>query len=130
MTMASDASQSQQAFHIERHGDIAIIRPSPEVEMMAENLMEQAAQMVLSPLRADPPAVLIFDLSQVDYVGSVFLSFLLRCHKRVKESRADSEVVVAGASPRARELLHMTALDTLWALYDTRAEALEALAGD
>jgi hypothetical protein len=24
----------------------------------------------------------------------------------------------------------MTALDTLWALYDTRAEALEALSGD
>jgi hypothetical protein len=39
-------------------------------------------------------------------------------------------VVVAGASPRARELLHMTALDTLWALYNSRAEALEALGVD
>ena len=58
----------------------------------------------------------------------MFLSFLLRCHKRVKEH--GSEVVVAGASHRARELLHMTALDTLWALYDTRAEALAALTGD
>ena len=117
-----------QSIQIERHGDIAIITPSPEVEKMPENLMEQAAQMVLAPLRSDPPAGLIFDLSKVDYVGSVFLSFLLRCHKRVKEHGC--EVVVAGASPRARELLHMTALDTLWALYNSRAEALEALGGD
>jgi hypothetical protein len=38
-----------------------------------------------------------------------------------------SEVVLAGASDRVRELLHLTALDTLWALYDTRREALESL---
>src|SRR5438094_6267430 len=117
-----------QSIQIERHGDIAVIIPSPEVEKLPENLMEQAAQLVLAPLRADPPAGLIFDLSKVDYVGSVFLSFLLRCHKRVKEH--GSEVVVAGASNRARELLHMTALDTLWALYNTRKEALAALTAD
>ena len=117
-----------QSIQIERHGDIAIITPSPEVEKMPENLMEQAAQLVLAPLRADPPAGLVFDLSKVDYVGSVFLSFLLRCHKRVKEH--GSEVVVAGASSKARELLHMTALDTLWALYPDRKEALAALSGD
>jgi anti-anti-sigma factor len=70
----------------------------------------------------------VFDLSKVDYVGSVFLSFLLRCHKRVKEH--GSEVVVAGASAKARELLHMTALDTLWALYNTRKEAVAALTVD
>jgi len=123
----SDPTQNQ-SFLLERHGDIAVVTPSPEVEKMPENLMEQAAQMVLAPLRADPPTGLIFDLSKVDYVGSVFLSFLLRCHKRVKEH--GSEVVVAGASAKARELLHMTALDTLWALYNTRKEALAALTAD
>jgi anti-anti-sigma factor len=125
--MAAEQTKHQY-IAIERHGDIAVIIPSSEVEKLPENLMEQAAQMVLAPLRADPPIGLIFDLSKVDYVGSVFLSFLLRCHKRVKEH--GSEVVVAGASPRARELLHMTALDTLWALYADRAEAIAALTGD
>src|SRR5262249_12710283 len=102
--------------------------PSSEVERMPETLMEQAAQLVLAPLRSDPPAGLIFDLSKVEFVGSVFLSFLLRCHKRVKEH--GSEVVVAGASAQARELLHMTALDTLWPLSPTPAEAVAALSGD
>src|SRR4051794_33180555 len=124
----SGETKHSESFKVERIGDIAVITPSPDVERMPEVLMEQAAQMVLSPLRADPPASLVFDLSKVDYVGSVFLSFLLRCHKRVKETGC--EVVVAGASAKARELLHMTALDTLWALYNTRKEAIAALTVD
>jgi anti-sigma B factor antagonist len=40
-----------------------------------------------------------------------------------------SEVVLAGTSERIRELLHLTALDTLWAIYTTQAEAVAALAG-
>ena len=122
------AESQKKPFQIERIGEIAIITPSPDVEKMPDTMMEQAAQMVLAPLRANPPSGLIFDLSQVDYFGSTFLSFLLRCHKRVKEH--GSEVVVAGASQKARELLHMTALDTLWALYSTRSEAMAALSGD
>jgi anti-anti-sigma factor len=118
---------SQKSFRVERHGDIAVVIPSPEVESMHENLIQQAAQMVLAPLKEDPPAGLVIDLTQVNYFGSVFLSFLLRCHMLAKKH--GSEVVLAGASERTRELLHLTALDTLWALYNTRAEAIEALAG-
>jgi anti-anti-sigma factor len=121
-------SSQNQSFDVERHGDIAIITPSPEVESMPENLIQQAAQMVLAPLRDDPPAGLVIDLTKVQFFGSVFISFLLRCHMLVKKH--GSEVVLAGVSKRIRELLHLTALDTLWALYDTRAEAIEALAGD
>lgn len=124
--MASEPSQSQ-SFRIEWHGDIAVIIPSPEVESMPENLIHQAAQMVLAPLREDPPAGLVIDLAQVSYFGSVFLSFLLRCHMLAK--RHGTEVVLAGPSDRTRELLHLTSLDTLWALYDTRAQALDALGG-
>ncbi len=124
--MTAETPQSQ-SFRVERHGDIAVIIPSPEVESMQENLIEQAAQMVLAPLRQDPPAGLVIDLSQVKFFGSVFISFLLKCHMLVKKHGSD--VVLAGASDRIRELLHLTALDTLWALYDTRAEALAALGG-
>jgi anti-anti-sigma factor len=124
--MTVEPSQSQ-SFRIERHGDIAVVIPSPEVESMQDNLMQQAAEMVLAPLQDDPPVGLIIDLSQVKYFGSVFLSFLLKCHMLAK--RRGSEIVLAGASERSRELLHLTALDTLWALYDTRAQALDALGG-
>ncbi len=115
-----------ESFRVERHGDVAVIIPASEVESMPENLIQQAAEFVLAPLRKDPPAGLVIDLSEVKFFGSVFISFLLKCHMLVKKH--GSELVLAGASERIRELLHLTALDTLWAIYDTRAEALHALA--
>jgi anti-sigma B factor antagonist len=124
--MPAETSPSE-SFRVERHGDVAVIIPAPEVESMPENLIQQAAHLVLAPLRADPPAGLVIDLTQVRFFGSVFISFLLRCHMLVKKHGSD--VVLAGASDRIRELLHLTALDTLWAVYDTRAEALDALGG-
>jgi anti-sigma B factor antagonist len=125
--MTAEPTQSE-SFGVTYHGDIAVITPAPEVESMPENLIYQAAEIVLAPLRKNPPAGLIIDLSQVKFFGSVFISFLLKCHMLAK--RHGTEVVLAGASQRARELLHLTALDTLWALYDSTDEALEALGGD
>jgi anti-sigma B factor antagonist len=124
--MKAETTQDQ-SFRIERHGEIAVVIPSPKVEEMHETMIAQATKMVVNSLKEDPPAGIIIDLSQVGYFGSNFLSFLLRCHKRFKED--GSEIVLAGASERILELLHLTSLDTLWALYGTRQEALEALGG-
>jgi anti-anti-sigma factor len=123
----TEESKQSESFRVDRHGDIAVITPASEVESMPESLIQQAAELVLAPLRKDPPAGLVIDLSKVQFFGSVFISFLLKCHMLVKKH--GSEVVLAGASDRVRELLHLTALDTLWALYNTRAEAVGALAG-
>src|SRR5262245_12902247 len=112
-----------QSFHIERHGEVAVVVPSPKVEEMQETLIEQAAKMVVNALKGDPPAGIVVDLSQVRYFGSVFVSFLLRCHMQAKKQ--GSEIVLAGASDRIRELLRLTSLDTLWAQYETRNEAVE-----
>jgi anti-anti-sigma factor len=125
MNSLSASTSQGDYFQVKRRGDIALIIPSPDVESLPEALIEQAAKMVLDPLKSDPPAGLIVDLSGVNFVGSTFISFLLRCHVLVKKQ--GSELVLAGVSDRIRELLRLTALDTLWALYDTRSEAIEAL---
>ena len=124
--MTAESTQAQ-SFRIERHGDIAVITPSPDVESMNEAVIHQAAQMVVDTLKEDPPAGIVIDLSQVNYVGSVFVSFLLRCHMLAKKQ--GSEIVLSGASEPARELLHLLDLETVWALYPTRKEAVEALSG-
>ena len=81
--------------------------------------------MCSRPSRRIPPAGVIVDLSKVDFFGSVFLSLLLRCHKMVKQQ--GGEMVLCGASGTARELLRLTALDTIWAIYDDREQAMKAL---
>ena len=94
----TDAALANEYFQLKRHGDIAVIIPSPEVEQLPESLLQPAAQMLLQPLRNDPPSHLIVDLAGVRYFGSAFITFLLRCHE-VPSSRAVSWP--SAASPAA-----------------------------
>lgn len=121
--MASDADLTHEFFQVRRHGDLAVIVPSAQVEHLPETLLEPAAKMVLAPLHQDPPNHIIVDLSGVTYFGSAFITFLLRCHEVVKPR--GSELVLAGVKPKSKvqELIRTTALDTLWAIYETLPEA-------
>jgi anti-sigma B factor antagonist len=114
-------------FQLTRRGDLVVMIPSPDIENLPANLIEPASQIVLSSLKANPATNMIVDLSRMPSFGSEFISFLLRCHLVVKKQ--DCELVLAGVNPRMRELLQQTALDTLWALYDDRDQAIEALSG-
>lgn len=127
MSSATGPSKSG-VIQILRHRDLAIIVPASEVETMEWELIEQAAEIVLLPLKKEPAAGVVVDLSQVSFFGSVFLSLLLRCHKLVKQQ--GGEMVLCGVSPRAKELLEVTALDMIWAIYDNREEAIAALSAD
>jgi anti-anti-sigma factor len=112
-------------FRIEWHGDVLVLVPAASIESLNWDVIEQTSQLVLKPVREQPVPLMLVDLTGVKYFGSVFLALLLRCHKLVK-SRG-GELVICGAKGGVRDLLRITALDTLWALYDTRTEALEAL---
>lgn len=116
----------EESFQIKWQGNCVIVIPAANVEAMRWDLIEPAAAVIMGPLKAQTVPMVIFDLSQVSYFGSVFLALLLRCHKLVKSS--GGELVLCGPSPMARELLRVTSLDTLWAIYDSREEALSALA--
>src|SRR5262245_21335904 len=119
-------SQSDStAFQIERHGDVTVIRPTADIESLRWDLIEQAADVVLQPIRREECPLVIVALEKVNYFGSVFLSLLLRCWKHV--STKGGTMVLCGVTKRARELLRVTALDTLWAIYDTEREAMESL---
>lgn len=119
------SAEITQAFRVERDGDFAVITPLPETDDMYGHLIEQAAPIVLAPLKDQPPAGLVIDLSRVKFVRSAFLSFLLRCHTLTK--RHGTQMVLAEPSESAQEVLRMTNLDSLWPVHATRAEALRAL---
>lgn len=116
---------SNDDFQLEWHGNAVVVIPASNVESMSWDLIEQAAEIVMAPLHEQEIPMVVVDLSEVTYFGSVFLALLLRCHKFVK-SRG-GELVLSGPSQMASELLRVTALDTLWAIYDSREEALEAI---
>jgi anti-anti-sigma factor len=112
-------------FLLEWHGDAMVVSPSGSAETLQWNAVEQAADLVMAPIRDEKVPLVVFDLSDLNYFGSVFMALLLRCHKLVRQH--GGELVLACVSNGARELLRLTALDTLWAIYDTREQALEAI---
>ena len=124
-----NAPKSQDAITIEHHGEVTLITATPALESLEFGLEKQVADLVMEPIRRqDEPPLLIFDLSRVDYFGSMFLALLLRCWKLTLAR--GGMMVLAGVSERARELLRLTSLDTVWPLYASRLEAMEALLAD
>ena len=115
-------------FQLQWHGELAVITPASEVENLPPNVIEEAARMILTPLRDRTPSGLIVDLSAVNHFSSEFISFLLRCHLILKPR--GYEMVLAGVSPRIRELLTQTNLDTIWAIYPSRSEAMAIMRGE
>ncbi len=120
-----EESSAIDTFTIERHGDLTVIAPTRALEQIEFGLEEQVANLVLGPLRRQENPLIIFDLSQVDNFGSMFLALLIRCWK-LAVSRGGT-MVLSGVSDRTRELLRVTALDMVWPMYESRREAIEAL---
>lgn len=121
-------SQSPDVFTIEHHGDLTLIAVTPALETLDSSLEKQVVEVIMSALTGPETPLVIFDLSEVDYFGSMFLAVLLRCWKSV--TARGGTMALAGVTSRARELLRLTSLDMIWAMYPTRHEAMEALLSD
>jgi anti-anti-sigma factor len=124
----SDTSQPPDAITIERHGEVTLVAATPALERLEVGAEEQISELILNRLRKQDGPLIIFDLSAVDYFGSMFLTVLLRCWKMA--TAQGGMMVLSGVSAHARELLRITSLDMIWPMYATRREAMEALLSD
>ena len=119
---------SLDAFIIERHGDVTLICVTPALESIDASLEQQITDAIMAPLHGQASPQVVFDLTEVSYFGSMFLAVLLRSWKYV--AARGGMMALAGVSSHARELLRLTSLDMIWAMYPTRSEAIEALSAD
>jgi anti-anti-sigma factor len=121
-------TETSDAFLIERRGELTIVTANPVLEKLGGGLEDLAARLIIAPLRDEVEPLVLFDLSRVSYFGSVFLAVMIRCWRTVLSK--SGTMALAGVSPHARELLHVTSLDQAWAIYDDRREAIEAMTAD
>ncbi|MEZ6058166.1 MAG: STAS domain-containing protein [Planctomycetaceae bacterium] len=115
----------QCEFQLEWDDDVLIVSPKGSVESLDTESVEKAATKIRTPLRDKEPPYVVIDLSGLNYFGSLFLSLLLRCHKQVKMDGGG--LAICGANNASRDLLSLTALDTLWPVCNTREEAIKAI---
>jgi len=120
-----ESSSADEAFTLERHGDLTVITATRALERIEFGLEEQVAELILRPLRRQENPLIVFDLSQVDNFGSMFLALLIRCWKLALSQ--GGTMALSGVTERTRELLRMTALDTVWPIYESKREAMEAM---
>ena len=119
MAAASDV------FRVELVGETIVISPVGDINTLSADLLTESAEMMTDLIESHESPMVVIDLSGVPSCSSLFMSFLLRCHKAVKNR--GGEMVLCGASKTMQELLALTRLDTVWAVYVTRAEALDAV---
>ncbi len=81
MPIKDGPTSSDEAFTLERHGDLTVITATRALERIEFGLEEQVAEMILKSLRRQENPLIVFDLSQVDNFGSMFLALLIRCWK-------------------------------------------------
>ena len=108
-----------------RERDVTIIEFGPSYNSLDDEALEEVGGLLLSEaVHADPPQM-ILDLSDTRFIGSSFIELLVRAWKRLKER--GGTMVLCGVQPFCAEVLQITQLTTLWKIFPTRAEALDAL---
>lgn len=106
---------------------VTVIGLGPAYKSIDEKVLESGLRMLLLSAvdRADPPLI-VLDLSQTTFFGSSFIELLFRLWNRV-QSKPSGGFAICGVTPYCQEVLTVAHLDTLWRLYPTRNEAVEAL---
>jgi anti-anti-sigma factor len=68
----------------------------------------------------------VIDLEKSSYFGTAMLQVMTAVWKRVRAR--GGKMALCSLSDTGREILHVTRFDTLWPIYASRSEALEAVA--
>ncbi|HXY33401.1 MAG TPA: STAS domain-containing protein [Planctomycetaceae bacterium] len=105
---------------------VTVVTLGPEYESLEETELETLKGALLEVAeRADPPLV-VLDLSQLRFFGSALIEALFRAWNHLK-GRPGGRLSLCGLTSYCREVVEITHLDQLWSIFETRAEAVNAL---
>ena len=112
-------------FDFEHSGNTLVLIPNTDLRELEFDALEGGSVDVFDQLSLATFKNVIIDFSKTDYYGSTALAFFVKFWKRVK-SRG-GRMVLCNVSMHEREILELTNLTSLWAIYDNRQEALKAI---
>lgn len=101
--------------------DLAVITVAGEVDIYTAPRLKEC----LLGLLDEGVGRVAIDLSGVSFIDSTALGVLIGGVRRVNDSGGSMALVVTGRS--VRRVLSITGLDRVFAIYDTREAAVEAL---
>jgi anti-sigma B factor antagonist len=108
-----------------RQSDLTIIEFGESYDSLETAVLEEMAGALLGEAtHADPPRLLL-DLSKTEFIGSTFLDVLLKSHGRL--NARGGTMALCGVREFCDEVFRAAKLDTIWTMYPSRGEALEAM---
>jgi anti-sigma B factor antagonist len=107
-------------------GAVTIVTLGHEYETIDDAALQEVGAFLLDLTAQEDLHNLIIDLSETTFFGSGLLAIILRVYSRL--NARSGQLALCELRPHCREVLRTTRLDTLWPVYDSRAEAVSALA--
>lgn len=116
-----------KVFATSRHDDVLIVKLLGEVGGLNwENVhgeLDEAARQ----LGVEGPRHVVIDFNQSAYFDSSLLNAILHLTRRVRH--CEGTMAMCNVSPSGREILELVNFHKLWPIVETRASALQMLAG-
>ncbi len=110
--------------HSELDENAVVVVPLRDVGSMAEEHVRSELEAVLAQVRDSGAKNVVVDFAHLPYFGTAMLEVMLALWRRV---RTDGKMAVCNASEMEREVLRISAFDSLWPMCNTREEAIKSL---
>jgi anti-sigma B factor antagonist len=111
-------------FQIERVGATMVVSPQRSVTSLSDDDVKDELGGLLDVLESGEVQTIVFDFGKIEYCGSSMLEAMRRLWKSLP--KGNGKLIVCCVNSVIRDILHVTRFDTLWTVYDTREEALNA----
>ena len=111
--------------NILRQKDITILELGAEYADLDEAHLGCVAQQIVEVVKHASPPLVVLDLSHIETFGGYFVQFLIRIWKLIK--KRGGQLVLAGLSDEALNVLKRSKLEALWDRYPDREKAIDAL---
>lgn len=102
---------------------IWVVTPHKTIRSLEWDVIEQAADTILAACQQNDH--LLFDLTEVEYFGSIFISLMLRCSNTVKER--GGRFALCGVQMPVLEMLQIGRLDRVFPIHPNRKTAFAEL---
>jgi len=110
---------------MDRAGDSLVVAPLFTFASFTEADMADEWRAVQDELDAPGIKNVVVDLGEIPYFGSTVLEWMVQMWKRAKAK--GGTLATCNCSQVGKEVLHAARFDTLWQIFDSRDQAIEAL---
>ena len=118
--MAVNPGGSKLGVNVEPSGEGAIVHLTGDVDLNVSPMLRSR----LKELTADKLPLIVIDMAGVPYIDSSGVATLVECLQRV--SRYKGKLRLAALTKRAAGVFEISRLDTVFSIYGSLEEALEA----